>query len=276
MHRLDPEIAVAFVVSPLPDFEGLLEFLLDDLGIGKGAETTAQRLVALQGFLTQRAAAGHRTLILIDEAQHLEPATLERIRLLSNFESPSEKLLQIVLAGQPELTARLALPQLRQLNQRLGLRSVVRPLTPEEVTEYIRSRLRIAGAPNRGLFTDRAVRRVARYARGVPRVVNLVCEHSLLIGYADQVRRIDHRIVAEAIRSLEARGQRSRGLRWLRWKPRVAGWAWVVGTSAAVVAGTVAGAAWYTRGAAALGETVTTYGVRAADLMQGVEALWRR
>jgi len=276
MQRLEPEIAVAFVVSPLPDFEGLLEYILEDLGIAKGTETTAQRLVSLQGFLTERAAARHRTLIIIDEAQQLELVTLERIRLLSNFESQSEKLLQIVLAGQPELAAKLTLPQLRQLNQRVGLRSMIGPLTSEETAQYIRSRLRIAGAPNRQLFTDRAMRRVARYAGGVPRLVNLVCEHSLLIGYADQVRRIDHQVVAEAIRSLEARERGVGGGRGVWRKRRLAGWPWVLGTGAAVVAGTAIGAIWYGGGASALGEAMATYGGRVADMIHGVETLWRR
>ena len=129
MQRLDPQVAVATIVSPMLEFDGLLELILEDFGIDKREETTAQRLVALRRFLVERAAAGHRTVVIIDEAQHLQPATLEQIRLLSNYESPSRKLLQIILAGQPELGAKLDLPQLRQVKQRIGLRCTISPLT---------------------------------------------------------------------------------------------------------------------------------------------------
>src|SRR5262245_5200696 len=183
LQQLDPELPVALLVSPMLDFHGLLELILDDLGIEKVGATTAQRLVALRRFLLERAAAGLRSLVIIDEAQHLTPSTLEQIRLLSNYESPSGKLLQIILAGQPELNARLQLPELRQVKQRIALRSTIRPLTAQETHSYIVTRLRIAKAANPRLFTDRAVSVISRYARGIPRLINIVCEHSLLIGY---------------------------------------------------------------------------------------------
>src|SRR5262245_9911322 len=102
LQRLDSQTAVAMIVNPSVDFDGLLELILDDFGIGKEAGTTAQRMVALNRFLLEQAAAGRQTLLVIDEAQQLEPTTLERIRLISNYESPTHKLLQIILAGQPE------------------------------------------------------------------------------------------------------------------------------------------------------------------------------
>jgi general secretion pathway protein A len=274
LQRVDPEMAVAFVVNPTLGFDGLLEYVLEDLGIGQGGDTPARRLMALQRFLVGRAAGGHRTLIVIDEAQHLDPPTLEQIRLLSNFESPSRKLLQIVLAGQPELGAKLALPQLRQLKQRIGLRCTVRPLTPGETADYVRTRLRIAGAPNTRLFTDRAVARVSRYARGVPRVVNIVCEHSLLIGYADQVRRIDERVVAEAVRTIEAGGPEPGGRRW-GWRLSGAVRTWVVGAATAVVVAMAGGVLWYAGTSAALGGAMSSYGARVTDVIQEIGALVR-
>jgi general secretion pathway protein A len=163
--------------------------------------------------------------VIFDEAQNLQPGTLEQIRILSNFETTTDKLVQILLVGQPELKARLDLPELRQLKQRIGLRCTILPLRPEEIHDYIRRRLRIAGGQDLNLFTERAVRRIAEYSGGIPRVVNIVCDHCLLIGYADQTRRIDVDIVQRAIKYLEEgelpaertrdRGdQRSRAVRW--------------------------------------------------------------
>jgi general secretion pathway protein A len=148
-------------------------------------------------------------MLIIDEAQNLEPATLEEIRLLSNFETPTEKLLQILLVGQPELQARLGRPGLRQRRQRIAIRCTIPPLAPSETRDYIRNRLRVGGASDLGVFSEGAIRRIAGYSRGIPRVINIVCDHCLLIGFADQRRHIDAAITDEAIRYLEG-GKRSR------------------------------------------------------------------
>ena len=185
-------------------FEGLLEYMLEDLGIAKPLEASlAQRLFALQSFLIERQRAGQNTVLILDEAQDLDPQTLEQIRLLSNFETKSEKILQILLVGQPELRARLDLPELRQLKQRIGLRCRIPPLEPEQVRDYIRTRLRVAGAHDLGLFSQEAIARIAEYSGGIPRLVNTVCDHCLLFAYADQVRRISRAIVEEAIKYLD-------------------------------------------------------------------------
>jgi general secretion pathway protein A len=275
LQRLDSQVAVAMIVSPMLDFDGLLELILEDLGAAKGGHTTAQRLVELHRFLLERAAAGHRTLIIIDEAQHLQPATLEQIRLLSNYESPTRKLLQIILTGQPELGAKLDLPELRQVKQRIGLRCKVSSLTSRETRDYVTTRLRIAKAHNPRLFTEQAVDRMSRYARGIPRLINIVCEHSLLIGYADQTRRIDHRVVAEAIQAIEATERGHGGGRKARWRLHPARWRWLLGVGAAVVADTVSGAIWYTGGTSVLGDALTTYGERVTGMLSSVEALLR-
>ena len=272
LQRMDPQTAVAMIVNPMLGFDGVLELILEDLGVGKGGDTTAQRLVTLHRHLLERVAAGQRTVVIIDEAQHLEPATLEQIRLLSNYESPSRKLLQIILAGQPELEDKLALPQLRQLRQRIGLRCVIEPLTSRETRDYVTARLRVAKAANPRLFTDRALDRISKYSRGIPRLINIVCEHSLLIGYADQIRQIDHGVVKEAIRTIEA--HEHSGTRWRTrwWKLHLAGRRWLLGAGVAAVASTVGGVVWYTRGASALGDVVSTYGAR---VLYGVEAILR-
>src|SRR5947209_18343707 len=202
-QRLDGQTALAFVFNSTLTFDGILECAQADLGIADGATSRARRLITFNNFLIERQRAGHNTVLILDEAQNLDPATLEQIRLLSNFETPTNKLLQILLVGQPELKAKLHLPELQQLKQRIGLRCQIPPLTPEEAREYIRTRLRIAGASDLGVFTDQAVDRITEYSGGIPRLINIVCDHCLLFGYADQKRRIDRQTVAQAIDYLE-------------------------------------------------------------------------
>jgi general secretion pathway protein A len=203
--------AVAYVFNSTLGFDGILEYMLHDFGIEKGGETRAARLFALNNFLIERRRSNQNTVLIIDEAQNLDPATLEEVRLLSNFESPSGKLLQIILAGQPELNDKLALPALRQLRQRVALRCTIPPLDEEETREFIRTRLRIAGARDVGIFTDRAVRRIAEWSGGIPRLMNIACDHCLLVGYADEKKHIDRPIVERAIKYFEA-GERPRGV----------------------------------------------------------------
>jgi general secretion pathway protein A len=131
------------------------------------------------------------------------------VRLLSNFETTSQKLMQILLVGQPELRDKLNTPELRQLKQRIGLRCHIGPLSPEETRLYIRHRLRIAGASDAGIFTDAAIQRITEYSQGIPRVVNIVCDHCLLSGFADSKRRIDTGVVDEAVEYLEEGERRS-------------------------------------------------------------------
>src|SRR2546428_2960963 len=187
-QRLNGQSAVSFVVNSTLPFDELLEYVLEDLGIGKTGESRAQRLIALNNFLIERERAGQNTVLIIDEAQNLDALTLEQIRLLSNFETPTSKLLQILLVGQSELKARLNLPELRQLKQRVGLRCQIPSLTLEETRAYIRTRLRIAGARDLGLFADSAVDRISAYSGGLPPLINTVCDHCLLFGYADPNR----------------------------------------------------------------------------------------
>src|SRR5262245_49536096 len=202
-RRLNGQSAVSFVVNSTLPFDQLLEYVLEDLGIAKPGESRAKRLMALNNFLIERERAGQNTVLIIDEAQNLDALTLEHIRLLSNFETPSSKLLQILLVGQPELKTQLNLPELRQLKQRVGLRCQISPLSPEETRTYVRTRLRIAGARDLGVFSDEAVDRIAAYSGGVPRLINTVSDHCLLFGFADQKRRIDRSIVERAITYLE-------------------------------------------------------------------------
>jgi general secretion pathway protein A len=203
LNKLDTTTAVASVSNSMLPFESLLEYILEEYGITTPGASHVQRLLALKRFLEERHGAGLKTVLILDEAQNLAPATLEEVRLLSNFEAPGAKLLQILLVGQPELGAKLALPELRQLRQRIALRFTLGPLSLDETRNYIRSRLRMAGAWDLGVFSDRAIERIARNSGGIPRLINLLCDHCLLIGYADQRRRIDAGIVVQAARQLE-------------------------------------------------------------------------
>ena len=202
-QRLDGRTAISYVFNSALSFNGILEYTLEDLGIAKREESRVRRIMALNNFLIERERAGQNTVLVIDEAQNLAPETLEQVRLLSNFETTTAKLLQIVLVGQPELKAKLDLPELRQLKQRVGLRCQIPPLTPDETAQYIRSRLRIAGASENRIFGDSAIERITQYACGIPRVINTLCDHCLLFGYADQQHRIDRTAVDQAIEYME-------------------------------------------------------------------------
>jgi general secretion pathway protein A len=203
LARLDREIPVAYVHNTALGIEGLVEYMLQDWGVKSGAATHAQRLFELNEFLIEQHRHGQSPVLIIDEAQNLSVPTLEAVRLLSNFETDSAKLVQILLVGQPELRRKLNSPELRQLRQRIGLRYHIGPLPPDEVRPYIRHRLRIAGAADGNLFSDAATERIAAYSEGIPRIVNIVCDHCLLSGYVDSKRRIDPAAVAEAIDYLE-------------------------------------------------------------------------
>ena len=228
LSRLEGNCASAFIFDTTLPFEGILEYMLEDLGVVKSGETHVQRLIALHNFLIERRRAGQNTVLALDEAQNLSLEALEQIRLLSNFETDTEKLLQILLVGQPELLDKLDRTELRQLKQRIGLRCRILPLATEETRDYIRTRLRIAGATDLGLFSDTAITRIAECSGGIPRLINTLCDHCLLIGYADQIRRIDRRIVDEAVHYLEdgERRPERRRHRASFWRRGLARWGW--------------------------------------------------
>lgn len=203
IERLHEGVDCAFIMNSTLPFDEILEYMLADLGIDDPRGTRAQRLIALNRFLITQHREGRKTVVIIDEAQNLAIETLEQIRLLSNFENSSGKLLQIILSGQPELHAKLKLAELRQLRQRIGLRCILKPMTAEEIEQYITSHLRVARARDKELFTTAAIQRIAQYSAGIPRVVNMLCDHCLLIGYANQTRQIDIGTVRRAIEYLE-------------------------------------------------------------------------
>lgn len=165
--------------------EHLLDFILNDFGVACVSTLKSDKLMALNRWLLERYRAGQTPVLIVDEAQGLDTAALEEIRLLLNFETPREKLLQIVLAGQPELQVKLKRHELRQLRQRITVRCTTAPLTLEQTRGYIRERLRIAGANGTEIFEPDAVSSIYAYSQGIPRVINVLAEHSLINACAE-------------------------------------------------------------------------------------------
>jgi general secretion pathway protein A len=203
LRDLEPTTIVAYLFNPaLSDLE-LLQTINSELSLPAASTSKKELVDALNRFLLAQKLAGKRVVVIVDEAQALAPQTLEQLRLLSNLETETEKLLQIILVGQPELRALLRRPDLVQLNQRITIRWHLRPLDRDETVGYIRHRLRVAGGPAAvGVFTPSACRSIHRYAGGVPRVINIAAHHALLIGYTRDQQTIDPAIVRRAIAEL--------------------------------------------------------------------------
>jgi type II secretory pathway predicted ATPase ExeA len=187
-------ISTAFVSNPRLDVLDFFEFVLTEFGIPPKARTKSGMLLQFNSWLIERFRAHQLCVIVIDEAQNLTWELLEEIRLLSNLETSSEKLVQIVLSGQPELEEMLLNPKVRQLRQRVSLWARTHPLTGEETQDYIGERLRIAGA-SEPLLLPEAMELVYHYSKGIPRIINLICEHALINAYAEQVKPIPAHIV---------------------------------------------------------------------------------
>jgi general secretion pathway protein A len=196
-------VATAFVFNSMLNVRHLFDFIMADFGIPCDSSEKSQVLLRLNHWLLERYRAGGTAVVIIDEAQNLSFEVLEEIRLLTNLETSTEKLLQIVLCGQPELEEKLKLPQLRQLRQRITLRCRTAPLTLEEAFGYVADRLRIAGANGEPIFSRDAVELVHQYSRGIPRLVNLLCEHSMIGAYVDHLRPVPAKLVEEVAREFQ-------------------------------------------------------------------------
>src|SRR6202042_2143786 len=181
----------------------LFDFMMADFEIPVESRHKSQVLLKLNHWLLDRYRAGETAVLIVDEAQNLSLQVLEEIRLLTNLETSTEKLLQIVLTGQPELEEKLKLPQLRQLRQRITLRCRTGALSLEETFGYIAERLRIAGAGGEPIFSKEAIQTVHMYSRGIPRVVNLLCEHSMINSYVDSLRPVPAHVVEEVAREFQ-------------------------------------------------------------------------
>jgi general secretion pathway protein A len=199
----------------------LLQTINAEFGLPATSTSKKELIDELNHFLLEQQAAGQRVVVIIDEAQDLEPGVLEQLRLLSNLETERVKLLQIILVGQPELRAILARPELAQLDQRVTLRWHLGPLNAAETAAYVRHRLRVAAAMREAVhFSPAALRQVYRFSRGVPRLINILCHRALLIGYTREDRNLGPRVVRQAAKEL--RRDQHRSQRTPAWRPALA------------------------------------------------------
>lgn len=205
MEQLPPTFKTALVLNPALTPDQLLRTIVAELGMKPGKKDKSDLLELLNAFLFEQAEKGNDVVVFIDEAQDLSPELLEEVRLLSNLETDQRKLLQIVLIGQPELRDKLNDPALRQLRQRITVRYHLRPLSRPDVERYVSHRLRVAGGNGSLAFTPWALWRVHHYARGIPRLVNAVCDKALLYGFVNQTSQLTGTSVRRAIRELEGR-----------------------------------------------------------------------
>ncbi len=205
LEQLPDDTDIAIVLNPALNAQELLATVCDELGISYDRDSPGLKSLTdkLHEYLLQNHGRGRKTVLLIDEAQHLDFDVLEQIRLLTNLETHSEKLLQIVLIGQPELASLLQQPQLRQLNQRITARYNLQPLNLEETRAYIRHRLQVAGlAPGRELFPAAVVKGIYRRTRGIPRLINLLCDRMLLGAYGQNRDRVSRAMLEQAAREV--------------------------------------------------------------------------
>jgi general secretion pathway protein A len=210
LRELPHGVQSALVLNPhLSDAE-LLGAIVDDLGLERRGATKGELMAVLSQHLLAAGAEGKTVVVILDEAQQMSVQALEQIRILSTLETPTRKLLQIVLAGQPELEERLAGRELRQLDQRIAIRCHLVPLSRRDTHRYIEHRLRIAGLPGELPFTRAAMGRIYDYSRGIPRVINLVCDRALLAAFSARAREIGPGFVKAAIRNLEGDRPRRR------------------------------------------------------------------
>ncbi len=216
VDEIEGETRIVFVFNPGVSFDELLEFICMELGIRAEAKGRLKLLERLNAYLLEQLTEGRNVVVIIDEAQTLEDAVLEELRLLSNLETSKEKILQIVLSGQPELEEKLRRPHLRQLRQRIGVRATLRAMRPDETRAYVETRLRSAGSEKAELFTGPALLRCWQASQGIPRVINVICDNAMMIAFAEGKDRISASLMNAAIRDLDGESQTQAMMRRLR------------------------------------------------------------
>jgi len=252
LEQIDRKTFTALVLNPFLSEEDLLRLILQEFGVvsreeirrGRLAGVSKQELIeTLNEFLLSLRTIGAQALLIIDEAQNLPLQVLEQIRILSNLETEKEKLLQIVLVGQLNLKDLLRRPELRQLDQRVSIRYELKPLTAEETRAYVQHRLSVAGGGSAVTFAPKALARVHLFTQGIPRLVNLLCDRSLLTSYSQHSTRVLPKMIESAAFSLELERPQRRLLGWMR--PRVAPFA--AGLLLAALLGGGGAAVWHYR-----------------------------
>jgi general secretion pathway protein A len=203
LERLDEGYSTALILNPVMTGIQLLRSILRELDLNDRGNDRVRLIDRLNQFLLDRAQAEESVVLFVDEAQDMSDELLEQVRLLSNLETDDRKLLQIVLIGQPELRDRLERDDLRQLRQRITVRYHLGPISRQETESYIQHRLRVAGGNGRPTFSAAAIRAIHRHSRGVPRLINAVCDKTLLCGYVEGRDHLCWRQVRRAIRDLK-------------------------------------------------------------------------
>ena len=210
LESLNADTESAYIFNPRMDAVDLLKAINDEFGIPSDQYSTKALIDALNVFLIGKKAAGGKVILLIDEAQNLSKEVLEQIRLLSNLETTKDKLLQIILVGQPELGEMLDSYELRQLGQRISLSCRLQPLTYSETKEYIAHRIHVAASKSAAVFSKRAIRRIYKFSEGIPRLINMACDRSLLTAYGRHRLKVSGLIAKSAIKELSFRGEINR------------------------------------------------------------------
>jgi general secretion pathway protein A len=206
LNSLDTSVETALIFNTAISDLDLLETIITEYGISLDDQPKSKKVYidALNNFLLQNFSAGKNAVLIIDEAQNLSHGLLEQIRMISNLETESEKLIQIILIGQPELNKTMLLPILRQLNERITIRYDLKPLSPQDVRNYIDHRLRVAGGPGSVDFTAGACGLIYNFSEGIPRRINALCDRAMLIAYTKGTSAITRRLVKLAIQDIGA------------------------------------------------------------------------
>jgi len=203
LSQLDKNVKSAFIFnSTLPEIQ-LLQTIIEDFGLSSERANKGAILRQLNNFLIGELGRGNNVILIIDEAQNIKPSVLEEIRMLSNLETDREKLFQIILVGQPELKNKLDSPGLKQLKQRISVRFHITPLEKSEIDQYIYHRLKVAGSDGQIRFPQDAIEKIYQFSGGIPRLINMVCDKSLLAAYVMETREITSSIVERSIKELE-------------------------------------------------------------------------
>ncbi|MBI5042462.1 MAG: AAA family ATPase [Nitrospirae bacterium] len=202
LNRLDKKVKTSLIFNPNLTTIELLQAINQDFGIESKSISKKELIDALNTFLLGVLKKGDNAALIIDEAQNLTPECLEEVRMLSNLETERDKLLQIILVGQPELRKKLELERLKQLNQRIALRYHLEPFDPKDTKAYILHRLKIAGGDDKVFFTQQAFDKIYEYSEGTPRLINLLCDKILLAAFVADTKTVSHQVAASAIKEL--------------------------------------------------------------------------
>jgi general secretion pathway protein A len=207
LNKIDGTVRTAYIFNPVMDPGDFLNYICEDLGLkSDGVRSRGQNLASLHNFLLNCYTNNERVFLIIDEAQSLDTKLLEEVRLLTNLETPTNKLLHVILLGQPELNKTLADERFRALKQRVTIRYNLSTLNLADTKEYILHRLKKAGGRNRSVFDEKAIKEIYTYSKGIPRVINIVCDNALITGFSQELTRIGKPIIEEVIKDMEGSG----------------------------------------------------------------------